>query len=228
MTLLSLATVRRATPPRAKGIYYARALVALVMIAAWVVSGLTGLLLWLTPHGQGTRAIELAAGLPRSEWIDIHVVASIAAVGLTLVHVTVMRRGALAYLRLVLTGRRGAAAPARRPKPIVRVRAVLAVGLLIAVPLVLMSGVIPGLAADGPRSGRAVLLFALTKREWADIHTVASVAAIAVAASHIVVVRMGLVSDLRLLLTGRRSAPRPVIGGAPAVLAPARVTVRDA
>jgi hypothetical protein len=210
MTVLPLAAIRRATPPRAKGIYYARALVALVMIAAWVVSGLTGLLLWLTPHGQGARAVELAAGLARSEWIDIHVVASIAGVALTLVHVTVMRRGALAYLRLVLTGRRGATAPARRPKPIVRVRALLVVGLLVSVPLVLLSGVIPWLAADGPRSGRAVLLFALTKRDWADVHTAAAMGALAVAASHVVVVRMGLLSDLRLLLTGRRSAVRPV------------------
>jgi hypothetical protein len=228
MTVMSLATVRRATPPRARGIYYARALVALVMIAAWVVSGLTGLILWLMPHGQGSREIALVAGLGRSEWTDIHVVASIIGMSLALVHVTVMRRGVLAYLRLVLTGRRSVTVPVRRLKPIVRVRATLVVGLLITVTLVLVSGVIPWLAADGPRSGRAVLLFALTKRDWADVHLVASMVAISVAASHVIVVRTGLVSDLRLLVTGRRSAVPPIAGRPIPAAAPAGVTARDA
>jgi len=208
MTTTPASAVRPAPPTRAKGIYYARALVALVMVAAWAVSSVTGLLLWLTPHGQGMRALASAAGLLRSDWTDIHVVASVTAVGLTLVHVTVMRRGALAYLRLVLTGRRRVAVPVRRPKRIVLVRAALVAGLLVAVPLVVVSGVVPWLAADGPRSGRALLLFALTKRDWADVHMVASMAALAAAASHIVVVRAGLVSDLRLLATGQRSAGR--------------------
>lgn len=69
---------------------------------------------------------------------------------------------------------------------------------------------IPWLAPDVRRAGQQVLLLALTKHEWGDVHTAISMGSILVAMTHVVVVRSGLVADVRLLATGQRSAPRPV------------------
>ncbi len=131
------------------------------------------------------------------------------AFGLTLINVTVMRRGVLSYARLVLIGRRNASTrAARRPRAIVYVRALAVVTMVVIVPLALVSGTVPWLAPD-VRAGQQLLLFALTKRDWVDVHTAVTMSAILVAMTHVVVVRAGLMADVRLLTTGKRSAPRP-------------------
>ena len=137
--------------------------------------------------------------------------ASLLAIGLTLIHVTVMRRGVLSYARLVLMGRRNASTrSARRPRAIVYLRALAVVTMVVLVPLAIVSGIVPWLAPDVRRAGQQVLLLALTKRDWVDVHTAVTMGAILVATTHVVVVRAGLVADVRLLLTGQRSAPRTV------------------
>ncbi len=78
------------------------------------------------------------------------------------------------------------------------------------IPVVAVSGLIPWLAGDGQRSGQQLLLFAVTKRGWADIHTAISIAVALVAITHVAVVRSGLAADIRLLATGQRSSPRRV------------------
>lgn len=83
--------------------------------------------------------------------------------------------------------------------------------MLGLVPVVLASGVVPWLAADGQRSAREILLFAVTKSGWTDIHTAVAIAATLLAVGHIVVVRAGLAADVRLLATGQRSKPRRVV-----------------
>lgn len=214
MTAIPLTAIRAAAAPRAKAIFYVRSIVAIAMIAAWVLSGLSGIMLWLAADGRAAIEAPAALGLTKHLWQDIHVVASFLAVGSTLVHVTVMRRGVLSYLRLLLTGRRSATAvrAVRRPKAVVYVRAV-AVSLMVGlVPLVIVSGLVPWLAPDVRRAGQQLLLFALTRHEWGDVHTAISMGVILVAMVHVVVVRSGLVADVRLLATGQRSAPRPARG----------------
>ena len=90
------------------------------------------------------------------------------------------------------------------------VRALAVVTMVVLVPLAIVSGIVPWLAPDVRRAGQQVLLLALTKRDWVDVHTAVTMGAILVATTHVVVVRTGLVADVRLLLTGQRSAPRPV------------------
>jgi hypothetical protein len=189
-------------------VFYVRSVVALSMIATWIVSAASGIALWLALDGRGAYELPAALGLTQHAWTDVHVAASFLAIALTLTHVTVMRRGAVSYARLLLTGRRATATRAvRRPKPIVYLRAAAVVTMLVLVPLGIASGIIPWLAADGRRAGQQLLLFALTKHEWADIHTFVTMAAILVAATHVLVVRAGLAADVRLLATGQRSAP---------------------
>ncbi len=211
MTAIPLSTTTTSAAPRAKTIFYVRSVVALAMIANWTVSALSGIVLWLAVDGWRADQLPSLLGLTRHAWNDIHVVASVLAVVLTLVHVTVMRRGVLSYTRLILTGKRSAASrAARRPRAIVYVRAVVVMAMAILVPIILGSGVVHWLAADGRRAGQQILLFAVTKHGWADIHTAIAMGVILIAATHVVVVRSGLVSDVRLLVTGQRSAPRRV------------------
>jgi hypothetical protein len=211
MTAIRLTVTPAPTALRAKTIFYVRSVVALAMIATWTVSALSGIALWLAADGRAADPLPAFLGLTKHAWNDIHVVASVLAVVLTLVHVTVMRRGVLSYTRLIVTGKRSAASrAARRPRAIVYVRAVVVVAMAILVPLILGSGVIHWLAADGRRAGQQILLFAVTKHGWADIHTAIAMGVILIAATHVVVVRAGLVADVRLLVTGQRSAPRRV------------------
>ena len=97
------------------------------------------------------------------------------------------------------------------------VRALAVVTMVVLVPLALVSGIVPWLAPDVRRAGQQVLLLALTKRDWVDVHTAVTMGAILVATTHVVVVRTGLVADVRLLATGQRSAPSaraPLAAGA--------------
>jgi hypothetical protein len=139
------------------------------------------------------------------------VAVSAIALGLTVTHLAIMRRGVLAYSRLLATGRRSATGnPVRRTTTNVFVRAILVVAMVSVIPLVAMSGLIPWLAGDGQRSGQQLLLLAITKRGWADVHTAISMAVVVVALTHVAVVRSGLAADVRLLATGQRSSPRRV------------------
>jgi Domain of unknown function (DUF4405) len=208
MTTIPLLAARAPTVRGVRPILYVRALIALATIGSWLVSAVSGLVLWLSPHGPGTRYLPTALDLTRSNWIDVHVVASFLAVSLTLIHLTVMRSGVRAYLRLVFLGRGSSGGGRRRLKPVLVVRALLVTTMVLAIPIVAASGLIPWLAPDVRRAGQQLLLFAFTQREWTDIHTAVSMFAMAIAVTHVTLVRFGLYSDLRLLATGQRSAPR--------------------
>ena len=211
MTAIPLTVPSVSPARRAKMTFYIRALVAVAMIGAWVVTAGNGLLLWLAPDGPGAGRLSLLFGATKHTWTDIHTAVAFLAVILTLVHLIVMRRGVLAYARLLVTGQRNAAGPSkRRPRVIVLVRAVVVVTMLGVVPVVVASGIVPWLAADGPRSTEQILLFDVTKRGWTDIHTAVAIAAMLLAVTHLVVVRAGLAADVRLLATGQRSKPRRV------------------
>ena len=58
----------------------------IIIFIAFVVTAITGLLLWLAlPSGQGNGPLVLG-GLTRSEWIDLHVWAGLAMLGGTILH----------------------------------------------------------------------------------------------------------------------------------------------
>ncbi len=209
MTAIALSVPSSPNAHRAKTIFYVRSIVALAMIVTWAMSASTGILLWLAADGRGAGELPLLFGATKQAWSDIHVAISALAIVFTITHLAVMRRGVVAYARLLLTGRRNATGrTVRRPKAIVFVRAVVVVAMLSLVPAVIISGVVPWLAADGQRSGQQLLLLAVTKRGWADIHTAVSVGAVILALTHLVVVRSGLAADIRLLATGQRTSPR--------------------
>jgi len=212
MTALPLTVASVPPARRAKAILHVRAVVAVAMIGAWAVATASGLLLWLAADGRGAGRLPLLFGATKHTWGDVHVAVAFLAVILTSTHLIVMRRGILAYARLLITGQRNAIKRStRRPRIIVYVRAIVVVTMLGLVPVVVASGIVPWLATDGQSSAQQILLFAVTKSGWTDIHTAVAIAATLLAVSHLVVVRAGLAADVRLLATGQRSKPRRVV-----------------
>ncbi len=80
---------------------YSRAVVAILLITAWSLVSLTGLLLWLAPTGRQSGQTELLFGLTKSEWGDVHFWIAVATVVVTLVHLIIdwrALRGVIRYL----------------------------------------------------------------------------------------------------------------------------------
>jgi len=82
-----------------------RAVIALSMLIIWSFVVLTGVLLWLAPHGQGAGQLDFIAGLNRHEIGDIHFYISLAAVALTLAHVVVDWKAFMGLMRYMVNAR---------------------------------------------------------------------------------------------------------------------------
>jgi hypothetical protein len=80
---------------------YARAVVAITLLASWSLAAFTGFLLWFAPRGAGTGRPLLFLGLTRHEWSNVHFVMSVIALGITAIHLVIdwrALRGVLHYL----------------------------------------------------------------------------------------------------------------------------------
>jgi len=89
---------------RIKAKIYARAVVAIMLIAAWSLVAISGLVLWLAPSGPRSGRQLLLLGLTKSEWSDVHFWIAIATIVVTIVHVIIdwkALRGVIRYLASV-------------------------------------------------------------------------------------------------------------------------------
>ncbi|MBN2187219.1 MAG: DUF4405 domain-containing protein [Dehalococcoidia bacterium] len=80
---------------------YARAVVALLLITAWGLVTLSGLVLWLAPAGPRSGRQSLLLGLTKSEWSEVHFWIAVAAFVVTVVHIIIdwkALRGVVRYL----------------------------------------------------------------------------------------------------------------------------------
>jgi hypothetical protein len=80
---------------------YARAVVALLLIALWSLAALSGLVLWLAPSGPRSGTQSLLLGLTKGEWSDVHFWIAVAAFVVTVVHIIIdwkALRGVVRYL----------------------------------------------------------------------------------------------------------------------------------
>lgn len=80
---------------------YARAIVAILLITAWSLVALSGLLLWLAPSGSRSGRQLLLLGLTKGEWSDVHFWLAVAAFLVMIVHIAVdwkALRGVIRYL----------------------------------------------------------------------------------------------------------------------------------
>jgi hypothetical protein len=88
-----------------------------------------------------------------------------------------------------------------------RIRASIALALIILWGIAALTGLLLYVAPSGPRSGRLVLLF-LTKAEWGDVHFWFSVAASIVTLIHMAIDWKALKACVRFLAsTERGQAP---------------------
>ena len=88
---------------------YTRAVVAIMLITAWSLLSLTGLLLWLAPSGRQSGQMQLLFGLTKGEWGDVHFWIAVATVVVTLVHLIIdwrALRGVIRYLTSVHRGQK--------------------------------------------------------------------------------------------------------------------------
>lgn len=80
---------------------YARAVIAVLLLATWPIVAASGLLLWLAPEGQRSGQMMLLFELTKRQWGDVHFWLALSAMSVTLVHVLLdwrALRGCLRYL----------------------------------------------------------------------------------------------------------------------------------
>ena len=91
--------MKRSRPIKVK--LYARAVIVIVLITAWSLLSLTGILLWLAPTGRRSGQMELLFGLTKGEWGDLHFWIAVATIVVTLVHIIIdwkALRGIIRYM----------------------------------------------------------------------------------------------------------------------------------
>jgi hypothetical protein len=83
---------------------YTRAVIAIMLIVAWVCSAISGLILWLAPEGQRSGQQQLLFNITKESWGEIHFWICIAVVVVTLAHIIVdwkALRGVIRYMTSV-------------------------------------------------------------------------------------------------------------------------------
>lgn len=80
---------------------YARAVTAIILFIVWSLSGFTGFLLWIAPEGPRSGRALLLLDMTKSEWGDVHLWMSLAALVVTVIHIAIdwcALRGCMRYL----------------------------------------------------------------------------------------------------------------------------------
>jgi len=85
---------------------YIRAVIAILLIIAWVLVAFSGLILWLAPEGRQSGRIPLLFDLTKSEWKDIHLWLAVATLIITLIHVIVDWKTLRAVIKYMVSAHR--------------------------------------------------------------------------------------------------------------------------
>ena len=72
---------------------YVRAVIAVAMIVVWSLVTISGILLWLAPHGPRSGYRSLLFDFTKKEWGELHLYFSLAAIALTVAHLVIDWRG---------------------------------------------------------------------------------------------------------------------------------------
>jgi hypothetical protein len=86
-----------------------------------------------------------------------------------------------------------------------KIRGLVSIGLLLSWAVSALSGFILYLAPEGQRSGRAILLFGLTKSGWMEFHTWISFFALGITLFHVIIDWKILVAVVKYLVKGNIS-----------------------
>ncbi len=68
---------------------YVRAVIAIIMLAVWLLVAVSGVVLWLAPEGQRSGRIPLLFDMTKSDWKEVHLWIAAVTIVITIVHVIV-------------------------------------------------------------------------------------------------------------------------------------------
>jgi hypothetical protein len=92
----------KGNPIKAK--VYTRAVVAIMLIAGWCLTAISGFILWGAPAGPRTGWQVIFLGLTKHDWGEIHLWFGVAMIAVTLIHIALdwkALRGVIRYLTSV-------------------------------------------------------------------------------------------------------------------------------
>ncbi|MBN1374868.1 MAG: DUF4405 domain-containing protein [Dehalococcoidia bacterium] len=68
---------------------YSRAVIAIIMLAAWFLVAFSGLILWLAPEGQRSGRVPLLFELTKGDWKEVHLWIAAITMVITVIHVII-------------------------------------------------------------------------------------------------------------------------------------------
>jgi hypothetical protein len=87
---------------------YIRAIIAIVMLLAWVLVGFSGLILWLAPEGQRSGRIPLLFDLTKGDWREVHLWIAAITFVMTIIHIVIDRKTLRAVIKYMVSVHRDA------------------------------------------------------------------------------------------------------------------------
>ncbi len=85
---------------------YTRAIVAIMLVSAWSLLSISGLILWLAPTGRRSGQLELFLGLTKQEWGELHFWIALATIVITVVHIIIDWKVFVGIIRYLTSTRR--------------------------------------------------------------------------------------------------------------------------
>ena len=82
---------------------YSRAVVAIIMITAWILVGISGFILWIAPPGPRSGSIPLLFDLTKNDWREVYIWIAVITAAMTLIHIIIDWKTLLAVLKYMVS-----------------------------------------------------------------------------------------------------------------------------
>ena len=86
---------------------YLRSIIAILLMIVWSLVIVSGVLLWLVPHGPRSGQTPLLFNLTKRDWGELHLWFSLAAIAVTSAHLVIDWRGLCGCLKYLTSVHRG-------------------------------------------------------------------------------------------------------------------------
>ena len=86
---------------------YLRSIIAILLMIVWSLVIVSGVLLWLVPHGPRSGQTRLLFNLTKRDWGELHLWFSLAAIAVTSAHLVIDWRGLCGCLKYLTSVHRG-------------------------------------------------------------------------------------------------------------------------
>ena len=86
---------------------YLRSIIAILLMIVWSLVIVSGVLLWLVPHGPRSGQTPLLFNLTKRDWGELHLWFSLAAIAVTSAHLVIDWRGLCGCMKYLTSVHRG-------------------------------------------------------------------------------------------------------------------------